>query len=105
MDINLDQFSEAELFDLNRRIVERLRFLQQARAHVSMLKFAIGERVAFDADGVTVRGVISRYNKKSVTIHTPDVRRWNVSPSLLRVDNVVDSTATEAATMLRLPSQ
>ncbi|WP_425614780.1 hypothetical protein NA78x_004659 [Anatilimnocola sp. NA78] len=103
--MNLDHFSEAELIDLNRRIVERLRFLQQARAHVSMLKFAIGERVAFDVDGITYRGVITRYNKKSVSLHTADGRRWNVSPSLLRVDDVVDSTATQSADVLRLPSK
>ncbi|HME60346.1 MAG TPA: hypothetical protein VKH62_03765 [Candidatus Binatia bacterium] len=32
-DINIDELSEAELIDLNHRIVERLRFLSQMRAH------------------------------------------------------------------------
>lgn len=34
MRIDIDQLSEAELIDLNNRIVARLPFLQQMRAHV-----------------------------------------------------------------------
>ena len=37
--IEIDRLSEAELVDLNHRIVERLRFLQQMRAHARMLEF------------------------------------------------------------------
>lgn len=33
MTIDIDRLTEAELIDLNHRIVERLRFLQQMRAH------------------------------------------------------------------------
>ena len=37
MKIDIDQLTEAELIDLNHRIIERLRFLDQMRAHVEML--------------------------------------------------------------------
>lgn len=33
MRIDLDELTEEELIDLNRRIVERLRFLNQMRTH------------------------------------------------------------------------
>ncbi|WP_244137097.1 hypothetical protein [Burkholderia pyrrocinia] len=46
MRIDIDQLDEAELRDLNHRIVERLRFLQQMRAHTAMLKLSIGDRVS-----------------------------------------------------------
>jgi hypothetical protein len=36
MKIDIDQLTEAELIDHNHRIVERLRFLDQMRAHVEM---------------------------------------------------------------------
>ena len=49
MTIDIDRLTEAELIDLNRRIVERLRFLQQMRAHKDMLSFRIGERVELRA--------------------------------------------------------
>lgn len=79
--INIDQLTEAELVDLNHRIVERLRFLQHMRAHGAMMKFSIGQRVVFDAPGQPqVMGVLVKYNKKTVTVVTDEGVRWNVSP-------------------------
>ena len=84
MTIDIDRLTEAELIDLNRRIVERLRFLQHMRAHQRMLEFRIGDRVAFQADGRgTVEGMLTRYNRKSVTVITDDGQHWNVAPGLL----------------------
>src|SRR5919199_6122929 len=84
MTINIDRLTEAELIDLNHRIVERLRLLQQMRAHQQMLAFRIGDRVTFEAAGRgTVEGMLTRYNRKSVTVITDDGHHWNVSPSLL----------------------
>ena len=50
--IDIDKLSEAELIDLNHRIVERLRFLSQMRADSQMLDFKIGERVTFILPGI-----------------------------------------------------
>ena len=84
MTIDIDGLTEAELIDLNHRIVERLRLLQQMRAHKTMLAFRIGDRVAFQADGRgTVEGMLTRYNRKSVTIITEDGQHWNVAPAFL----------------------
>jgi hypothetical protein len=47
MRIDIDKLTEAELVDLNNRIVERLRLLNQMRAHAHMLEFRIGDRVSF----------------------------------------------------------
>ena len=85
MKINIDELTEAELLDLNRRIVERLRFLNQARAHIQMLEFKIGDRVTFQPEGRDpVEGMLTRYNKRTVTIIADGGRQWNVSPNLLR---------------------
>ncbi len=85
MNIDIDKLTEAELVDLNRRVVERLRFLHQMRAHRQMLNFSIGERVGFQSeDGRAVTGVLIRYNKRSVTVIAEDGHRWNLSPSFLR---------------------
>jgi hypothetical protein len=85
MKINIDELTEAELIDLNRRIVERLRFLNQMRAHGQMLEFKIGDRVTFQPGGrPPVIGMLTRYNRKTVTVITDDGQQWNVSPSLLR---------------------
>ena len=84
MPIDIDKLTEAELVDLNHRIVERLRFLQQMKAHAKMLEFKIGDRVTFQADGRgSVEGMLTRNNRKSVTVVTDDGHRWNVSPAFL----------------------
>jgi hypothetical protein len=85
MGIDIDRLTEAELVDLNRRIVERLRFLHQMRAHAAILKFSVGQRVCFDTDDFRkVTGTLVRYNKKSVTVVADGGHRWNVSPGFLR---------------------
>jgi hypothetical protein len=85
MKINIDELTEAELIDLNHRIVERLRFLNQMRAHGQMLEFKIGDHVTFQPESrPPVVGMLTRYNKKTVTVITDDGQHWNVSPSLLR---------------------
>jgi len=83
---NIDHLTEAELIDLNHRVVERLRLLHQLHAHKAMLEFRIGDRVTFDPQGGTpLSGILTRYNKKTVTVLTDDGNRWNVSPRLLRL--------------------
>ncbi|MEW6186344.1 MAG: hypothetical protein AB1585_11475 [Thermodesulfobacteriota bacterium] len=85
MKIDIDQLTETELIDLNHRVVERLRFLEQMRSHGTMLKFSIGERVTFSPVGrEPVIGMLVKYNRKTVTVLTDDGHRWNVSPIFLR---------------------
>ena len=56
MKIDIDKLSEEELIDLNHRTVERLRFLNQMRAHSQMLDFKIGDRVTFQPQGTSACG-------------------------------------------------
>lgn len=82
--IDIDGLSEAELIDLNHRIVARLKLLHELRAHKAMLDFRIGERVSFEPPerGRQI-GIITRYNRKSVTVITEDGGHWTVAPALL----------------------
>jgi hypothetical protein len=83
--IDIDKLTEEELIDLNNRIVARLRFLNQMRAHSQMLDFRIGDRVTFQPEGRSpLFGIINRYNKKTVTVITDSGQHWNVAPGLLR---------------------
>jgi hypothetical protein len=101
--IEIDELSEAELVDLNHRIVERLRFLSQMRAHSQMLEFRIGDCVSFQPEGLSpVIGMLTRYNRKSVTVITEDGHRWNVSPALLRKAERDAGAAAGTATVLPL---
>ena len=81
----LDQLTEEELVQLNRVVVARLRLIQQIREHGRMMEFRLGQNVQFtDSAGRLLRGVVARYNRKSVTVVTGDGLQWRVSPSLLR---------------------
>ncbi|MBT9494960.1 MAG: hypothetical protein IV107_21995 [Paucibacter sp.] len=103
MPINIDQLSEPELVDLNHRIVARLKFLQHVRAHSAMLEFSLGQRVAFEPPGHPVLfGVITKYNRKSVTVITEAGQSWTVAPSLLRRIKPVDQDAQATSNVSKL---
>jgi hypothetical protein len=104
MPINIDQLTESELIDLNHRIVARLRFLQQMRAHASMLEFSLGERVSFQPEGRSVLfGVITKYNRKSVTVITEHGEHWTVAPTFLRKLKPVHEAEAEGGPVISLP--
>ena len=101
--IDIDGLNEAELLDLNNRIVERLRFLHQTRAHSRMLEFSVGDRVSFHPEGSEpLLGVLTRYNKKTVTVITEQGQRWNVSPNLLRKVKDVESSGVGLTNVVEL---
>jgi hypothetical protein len=84
MQFDISRLTEEELSVLNRQIVERLRFLQHARAQTAMQEFRIGARVAFRPAGrPALQGVLVRYNKKTVSVLTDGGEQWNVSPHLI----------------------
>ncbi len=106
MKIDIDGLTEAELIDLNNRIVERLKFLNQMRAHAKMLEFRIGDRVSFEPEGRSlVVGMLTRYNKKTVTVITDSGEHWNVSPKFLRRADDYQSRADRNANVIQLPKK
>ena len=106
MAIDIDKLTEPELVDLNNRIVARLRFLQQMRAHASMLEFSLGERVSFQPEGHPVLfGVITKYNRKSVTVITETGQHWTVAPTFLRKIKPVREAESEGGKVISLPKK
>ena len=106
MAIDIDKLTEAELVDLNNRIVERLRMLHQMRSHVEMLEFRIGERVEFQPEGhPVVVGVVTRYNRKTVTVVSDAGQRWNVSPRFLRRVSLRPEQPMSDPKVIRLPKR
>lgn len=83
--------------------MERLRFLSQMRAHSQMLDYKIGERVTFCPDGYPpLVGIVTRYNRKTVTMMTDAGERWNVAPRLLRRADSRDQAGTNKAKVVPL---
>jgi hypothetical protein len=106
MKIDIDKLTEAELIDLNNRIVARLKFLQQMRTHAHMLDFSIGESVSFQPDGHPVlTGIIAKYNRKTVTVITTSGQQWNVSPAHLHKYESPATDAPGAAQIINMPKK
>jgi hypothetical protein len=106
MKIDITVLSEDELIDLNRRIVERLRFLSQTRAHHKMLEFKVGDRVSFKTDDrPALSGVLTKYNKKTVTIITDNGEHWNVAPGLLTLAKDVKASENRQSNVIPMPKR
>jgi len=102
--IDIDRLTEGELIDLNHRVVARLKFLQQMRSHAHMLDFSIGERVSFQPDGhPLLTGIISKYNRKTVTVITESGQQWRVAPSFLRKIALAAGTGASTRQIVKQP--
>jgi hypothetical protein len=68
-----------------------------------MLEFKIGDRVTFQPEGrPLVVGMLTRYNRKTVTIITDAGHQWNVSPMLIRKAVERDVTPGQSAAIINL---
>jgi hypothetical protein len=106
MTINIDLLTEPELVELNHRVVARIKFLREMRAHAQMLDFSIGDRVSFQPDGYpALSGVLVKYNRKTVSILTDEGQRWNVSPGLLRRAEKPVSPGSRPGAVTHLPNR
>jgi hypothetical protein len=73
------------------------------RAHSQMLDLKIGERVTFHPDGQPpLFGIVTRYNKKTVTVITDTGQHWNVAPGLLRKADVRAQKETQNSKVVPL---
>ena len=99
MNINIDNMSEDELLALNRRVIARLKLIQQHNTLNSMIKFEVGQRVSFDPDGRMRTGVLIKFNPKTVVVLTDDGQRWKVSPQLIR--HLLENNPSGKVTTLR----
>lgn len=106
MNIDITALSEDELIDLHHRITERLRFLSQTRAHHKMLEFKVGDRVSFKRDDhTTVTSVLTKYNKKTVTVLSDNGEHWNVSPGLLTLAKNVKTLEGKGSNVIQMPKR
>ena len=106
MKIDITALSEDELIDLHRRITERLRFLSQTRAHHKMLEFKVGDRVTFKPDDrPALSGVLTKYNKKTVTIITDSGEHWNVAPGLLTLAKEANASDSKQSNVIHMPKR
>lgn len=97
MPVDIDRLSYAELEQLHRRIVERLKMLEAMQAHVDMMAFNIGARVSFRSPRGHHLATVIKYNRKTVTLVDDEGRQWRVTPGLLSPVKDVDTQTGQSA--------
>jgi hypothetical protein len=83
MEFDIDKLSKGELLELNRRIVERLKYLSERETLELSRKFRVGDEVEFRSGETMTRGMVIRINRKTLGIRTRE-GRWNIPPQFLR---------------------
>lgn len=107
MTIDITKLSEAQLSQLNQKIVVRLKFLQETRMQQQMQSFQVGDRVSFHAPGHDPKtGIVAKCNRKTITVITEDRHQWNVAPVFLSrvIEAEADSRAAPSQ-VIHLPSK
>jgi hypothetical protein len=79
----ISKLNEDQLRELNKRIVNKLKLIRQAKNAAGLARFNIGDRVYFEYEGEKVLGKVIRLNKKSATIKTDQRGNWLVDPNFL----------------------
>ena len=82
MQFDIEKLSLEELAALNRRVVDRLRYLHSLKTRAQLDRFEVGDRVSFQSDGRAVEGIVVRVNRKTLSIHT-EHSHWNIHPKFL----------------------
>jgi len=68
-----------------------------------MLDFRIGDRVTFQPEGrAALFGIVTRYNKISVTVITEGGEHWTVAPGLLRKVASTENSESNNAKVIQL---
>lgn len=82
----IDTLKESEMLILLNHLTDRLKQHHQQLTRQAMNQFRPGDLVQFRSKtGEIVNGVVTRINQKSITLHTKEGVRWNVSPQLLKM--------------------
>ena len=105
--INLENLSEAELRELNRDVIARLRFYSETRRKMQLMAFKVGDRVEFETEQGIIDGIVIRINQKTASVDADDGRSWRVSPHFLRkvAETSVKPNSSEQTNLFHLPNR
>lgn len=103
MTIEIDHLSLDELIELNDRVVDRIKHLEDRQALLDMMTFNLGAKVSFDSKYGRQLGTIVKFNRKTVVVVTNEGRQWRVPPHFLSaVKDVNDSQSDSVQSKKRL---
>lgn len=83
MSIDLEKLSLDELIALNKQVIRRINYMQSLKTRSQLDRFEVGDRVGFQKDGRMVEGMVTRVNRRSLSVCTLDNDHWNIHPGFL----------------------
>jgi len=82
--MNINKLSIDELYELNRKVVQRIKVLNSRKQEDAASQFGLKDRVFFvRKNGERIEGEIVKINRKTVKVQT-NFGLWSVSPTLLQ---------------------
>lgn len=83
IDSLVDSMTKKELSELNKKIIERFKFLQEQETSLKLSHFNIYDLVILGRDDHEKYAVIVKINQKTIGVVCEHNTRWNVSPQAL----------------------
>ena len=83
-EINIDSLSLKELTDLNKLIVDRIKYLRDMESMKGKVLFKIGEEVGFEHYNRYIIGNVVKINIKTISVETEFGDIWRVYPYMLK---------------------
>jgi len=66
-------------------VIDAIKLQRTYLARTTARAMAIGDTVEFDARGRTIRGVVTKINRKTVVVREQGYGQWKVTASMLRM--------------------
>ena len=67
-----------------RDVIQAVKLRQRELNSQAAFQFRVGQKVSFKGKGVTVNGLVTKVNTKTIHVKAETGSNWRVSPSLLK---------------------
>ena len=82
-DFDLYNLNLDELIELNKLVVDRIKYLRDLKAIKEKVLFKKGDFVSFQKNNEFITGRVTKINIKTISLKTENGQEWRVSPHLL----------------------
>jgi hypothetical protein len=80
----IEKMTEAELVELQNQVATRIKFFREVELKNRLSGFEVDDVVSFQPEGQpTLKGMITKFNRKTIVVVTENGQHWNLSPAVL----------------------
>ncbi len=82
--MRIEDLTLEQLLAMNKMICQRIRELRERKTLQALIELQLGMDVVFDTTEGPVFGIVTKINRKTVSVMAEDGTHYRVSPSLLK---------------------